>query len=279
MPAAQCHYSEDDKVDILSLLQEYGVEYIVYKILHKLQISDICSAFQVCSSWNSWDNDYFWARELQSALSHREELRSVTAGAESPKTGVQTVWRLGRAWRLGRNTRVTAETESSVLSAALTTDGSRVICGLNSGEVAELQLRDGAETRRKEAHSKGVRAVAVAAAQLVTASYDGSVKCWAAADWRHLRTLVLGVAVTDLAFTAAAMFVTGDEGVVACYSWDSLASVWAVSGGEMVNCVAVWGGGGGGGGLVTGTDAGQLSVRSLHTGQVGAAQRSAAQPP
>ena len=81
MPAAQCHYSEDDKLDILSLLQEYGVEYIVYKILHKLQISDICSAFQVCSSWNSWDNDYFWGRELQSALSHRDELRSVTAGA------------------------------------------------------------------------------------------------------------------------------------------------------------------------------------------------------
>ena len=210
----------------------------------------------------------------------RMELFQALAGAESPKTGVQTVWRLGRAWRLGRNTRVTAETESSVLSAALATDGSRVICGLNSGEVAELQLRSGAETRRKEAHSKGVRAVAVAAAQLVTASYDGSVKCWAAADWRHLRTLELGVAVTDLAFTAAAMFVTGDEGVVACYSRDSLASVWAVSGGEMVNCVAVWGGGeGGGGGLVTGTDAGQLSVRSLHTGQVGAVQPSAAQPP
>ena len=55
----------DDKIDILTQLQEYGVEYLVYDILHKLTVRDICSAFQVCSGWNQWDNAYFWSKELQ----------------------------------------------------------------------------------------------------------------------------------------------------------------------------------------------------------------------
>ena len=79
-----------------------------------------------------------------------------------------------------------------------------------------------------------------------------------------MKTVVISLAVTDVAFMEPGLLiVTGDEGSITCYNTCDLSQVWAVSGGEMVNCVASWGQR-----LVTGTDAGHLVVRDKATGQV-----------
>ena len=83
-----------------------------------------------------------------------------------------------------------------------------------------------------------------------------------------MKTIVISLAVTDVAFCEPGyLIVTGDEGCVTCYKTCDLSRVWAVSGGEMVNCVAAWGQR-----LVTGTDAGHLDIRDRDTGQVEAAE-------
>ena len=48
MPALHQGFSSNDeeKVDILSLLENAGVEFIVYKIIHMLELRDICSVLQ-----------------------------------------------------------------------------------------------------------------------------------------------------------------------------------------------------------------------------------------
>ena len=48
MPALHQGFSSNDeeKVDILSLLESAGVEFIVYKIIHMLELRDICSVLQ-----------------------------------------------------------------------------------------------------------------------------------------------------------------------------------------------------------------------------------------
>ena len=79
-----------------------------------------------------------------------------------------------------------------------------------------------------------------------------------------MNTVVITLAVTDVAFIEPSLLiVTGDEGSVTCYNTCDLSRVWAVTGGEMVNCVVSWGQR-----MVTGTDAGHLDVRDRATGQV-----------
>ena len=48
MPALHQGYrsNDEEKVDILSLLENAGVEFIVYKIIHMLELRDICSVLQ-----------------------------------------------------------------------------------------------------------------------------------------------------------------------------------------------------------------------------------------
>ena len=85
-----------------------------------------------------------------------------------------------------------------------------------------------------------------------------------------MKTIVISLAVTDVAFIEPGLLVvTGDEGTVTCHKTCDLSRVWAVSGGEMVNCVAAWPRQR----LVTGTDAGQLEVRDRDTGAVEASLR------
>ena len=176
MPGAiQSHeYSGEAKFDILSMLQDSGVEFLVFNILHQLSVHDICSALQVSSRWNSWDTEYFWAKELGAATRRRDELKSVIKDIDCPKTCIKTLWRLRQSWRQGRNRKVSLATDSAVLSAACAETS--VICGLNSGETVMYSLEDGTETRRKEMHSKGIKVVRLRNEELYTGSYDGSVK-------------------------------------------------------------------------------------------------------
>ena len=75
---------------------------------------------------------------------------------------------------------------------------------------------------------------------------------------------MISLSVTDVAFCDPdLLIVTGDEGSVTCFKSRDLTRVWAVSGVEMVNCVAAWGRR-----VVTGTDAGHLEVRNTDTGHV-----------
>ena len=260
-------YPEDcRKLDILTELQDAGVEFIVYNILHKLSFSDICSVFQVCSNWNSWDSDFYWNYELKSLVDMRPELKQVLVGIECPKLGVQSIVRLQKCWRETSNTKISVMMETSVLTA--TCHGTRVYCGLNSGEVAVCDIKDGKEIRRKELHNKGIKVVTFLPNTeiMVSGSYDGTVKLWDN-NWSQVRTIVLNVAVTDIAFAnisnSHVMLVTGDEGCVTCFSCDGYQVLWSVSGGEMVNCVVTWQGH-----VVTGSDAGNLDMRSADTGQV-----------
>ena len=163
-----------DKFDMLSMLQDSGVEFLVFAILHKLSVHDISSAFQVSSRWNAWDTEHFWDRELRAVIKSRNELKTVIRNVECPKDGIKTLWRLRQSWRQGRNRMVSVATGSAVLSAECHETG--VICGLNSGEVVMYSLEDGAETRRQEMHSKGIKVVRVKDGKLYTGSYDGSVK-------------------------------------------------------------------------------------------------------
>ena len=254
------HDNCDDKIDILTQLQECGVEYLVYDILHKLAIRDICSSFQVSSGWNQWDNDYFWSRELQTVLNHRDELKVLISDKKGPKNGIQTLCRLQQSWRHGVNTKTCVELDSSVLS--ITCQDTRVICGLNSGEVVDIKT--GMESKRKEMHEKGVRVVRChpETKLMFTGSYDGSVKIWDG-DWNLIKTLVMAVAVTDIAFLDTHIFVTGDEGVITCFNSQNSVQKWTVTGGEMINCAIVWEDV-----LVTGSDAGNLDLRSLTSGQI-----------
>ena len=167
-------HSGEAKFDMLSMLQDSGVEFLVFTILHKLSLNDICSAMQVCSRWNSWDTEYFWDKELVALTKGRGELKSVIKDIDCPKSCIKTLWRLRQSWRQGRNRKVSLATESAVLSAACAETS--VICGLNSGETVMYSMEDGTETRRKEMHSKGIKVVRVKNEELYTGSYDGSVK-------------------------------------------------------------------------------------------------------
>ena len=170
------HLTSETNFDMLSMLQDSGVEFLIYQILHKLSIQDICSAFQVCSKWNSWDNEYFWDKELKAVIKRRDELGSVISNIDCSKSSIRSLWRLSQSWRRGRNRKVSVLTESAVLSAECHKES--VICGLNNGEVVKYSLEDGKETRRKEVHSKGIKVVKVNIdnEELFTGSYDGSVK-------------------------------------------------------------------------------------------------------
>ena len=169
-----CEHSGEAKFDMLSMLQDSGVEYLVFTILHKLSLNDICSALQVCSRWNSWDTEYFWGKKLAAVTKGRDELKSVIKDIACPKSCIKALWRLRQSWRQGRNRKVSVATESAVLSVAC--HEASVICGLNSGDVVSYSLEDGTETRRKEMHSKGIKVVRVKSKELYTGSYDGSVK-------------------------------------------------------------------------------------------------------
>ena len=176
MPGAlhSCGHSGERRFDMLSMLQDSGVEFLVFNILHQLSVHDICSALQVSSRWNSWDTEYFWAKELGAVTRRRDELKSVIKDIDCPKSSIKTLWRLRQSWRQGRNRKVSVDMESAVLSAECHEDS--VICGLNSGEVVMHNIEDGRETRRKEMHSKGIKVVTVKDQKLYTGSYDGSVK-------------------------------------------------------------------------------------------------------
>lgn len=259
--------SEDEKIDILSKLQNSGVEFIVYSILHKLEIKDICAVFQVSRNWNLWDNDYFWSKELQSFNLHGDDTDQVLIGIESPKIAVQTLRRLRDSWKTSSNKKVSVMMESSVL--CLTCKDTRVYCGLNSGELCQHDLKDGAEIRRKELHEKGIKIVRFQPGfeRMVTGSYDGCVKIWDN-NWCLLKTIMVSVAVTDVAFdnrsSRGLIYITGDEGLTTCFSCDDGSQLWIVTGGEMMNCVTTWDNQ-----LVTGSDSGNLDVRSPNSGQVG----------
>ena len=175
MPGAHsCGHSGERRFDMLSMLQDSGVEFLVFNILHQLSVHDICSALQVSSRWNSWDTEYFWAKELGAVTRRRDELKSVIKDIDCPKSSIKTLGRLRQSWRQGRNRKVSVCMESAVLSAECHEDS--VICGLNSGEVVMHNIEDGRETRRKEMHSKGIKVVTVKDQKLYTGSYDGSVK-------------------------------------------------------------------------------------------------------
>ena len=252
---------EKDKMDILTALQEAGVDFLVIQILQMLSLPDLCSLFQVSSAWNTWDSSYLWNKVLSSLLKDREELTEFLKHSKSEKESAQILWRLGQAWRHSDCCTVRVCLESSVLSVVNT--GVSVLCGMNSGEVEEWSM-EGVKIRSKEMHEKGIRVLKVDKTNLLTGSYDGTVKIWCG-DWYHLKTILVGVAVTDLCIFGRYFLLCGGEGRVECYQdiKDKAAMLWRVEGGEMVNGVVVWGEV-----LVTGRDDGELLARDMLTGSV-----------
>ena len=255
------HLDQMDRVDIITALQEAGVDYVVFNILQMLSLPDLCSVLQVSSAWNSWDTSYLWNRVLVSQLKGREELVKQLQHSQSQKESTQILWNLSRAWRHSDCSTVRISLESSVLSVWST--GVSVLCGMNSGDVEEWGL-DGERIRSKEMHEKGIRVLRVVGTKLFTGSYDGTVKVWCS-KWFHLRQISLGVAVTDICLDGCSLFVCGDEGRVECYQEqeDKLSLVWRLEGGEMVNCIIVWGSV-----MVTGGDGGELVARTTYSGEV-----------
>jgi len=271
MPALHHGYSSDDeeKVDILSLLENAGVEFIVYKIIHMLELRDICSVLQVCSNWNSYDNDHLWKKELNIKQFSETKPRSEQRNEECPKENIKLLWRLQQCWRRGDRSQVSVELDSSVLS--ITGHGLQLLCGLNSGDLVQADLGSGLQVKRKEIHEKGVKVVRVDAETGViwTGSYDGRVRVWDR-SWCQVSEISIGVAVTDLAFIRDSVFISGDETSIVSYTGASraggdLALAWSVSvaGGEMMNCLTVWREK-----LVTGSDAGLLEIRNINNGEV-----------
>ena len=270
------HYSSTldchDKIDILLALRDAGLDVLVYEVLQLLSVREVCSALQVSKTWADWDNSYLWTRRLSSQLTARPELRSVLTGldeTEDPKLCLIRLEQLADRWRRSecRTTRV--REESSVLSLTISLAATSLICGLNCGDVAQYSLSTGQLERSKEMHSKGVRVVMVTSTVLYTGSYDGTVKLWDP-DWFPLTVLLLSVAVTDIVVDGGSLYVCGDTGSLLCYTQekeveqgDALRRVWAVAGGEMMNCLVVWSDW-----LVSGSDTGQLELRSPHTGTV-----------
>ena len=264
-------------MDILSMLENSGVEFLVYKIIHLLELRDICSLLQVCTNWNSWDNDYLWKQELQLKKRYEEKqhLSSVLKDSDSPKKCVQTLWRLQQSWRTVDRSQTSVVLDSSVLS--ITCQDQQLLCALNSGELVQVDLQSGVERKRKEIHNKGVKHVSIhpVTKRLWTGSYDGEVKVWDQ-SWCQLTGVRIGVAVTDLCFYEDSVFISGDDTTISCYTGAAhvgvhgdrggdLSLLWSLSmpGGEMMNCLTVWGHR-----LVSGSDGGLLEVRSTETGQV-----------
>ena len=273
------HYSNyssldsHDKVDILVSLRDAGLDVLVYEVLQLLSVREVCSAVQVSKSWADWDNSYLWTRRLTSQLTARPELRSVLAGldeTEEPKLCLLRLERLKDSWRQSECRTVRLREESSVLSLAISLTHTSLICGLNCGDVAQYNIKTGQLERSKEMHNKGVRAVLeTSGGVLYTGSYDGTVKVWAP-DWSNLTVIPLSVAITDIVVEAGWLYVCGDTGSLVCFTREEeeeeghgLRRVWAVAGGEMINCLVVWSDW-----LVSGSDTGQLELRSPHTGTV-----------
>ena len=262
-----CH---DDKIDMLVALRDAGLDVLVYDILELLTVREVCCAVQVSRSWSHWDNSYLWTRRLSSQLTASPELRSVLAGLDETSQAKLCLLRLERlsdSWRRSQCRTVKVGQESSVLCVAVSLANTSLICGLNNGAVAEYNITTAQLERSKEMHEKGVRAVLVSSETptvLYTGSYDGTVKLWRP-DWTPLTLILLSVAVTDIVLEAGALYLCGDTGSLACYrqQGDGLGKVWALAGGEMINCLAVWSDW-----LVSGSDTGQLDLRSPQTGAV-----------
>ena len=263
--------SRDNKIDILVALCDAGLDVLVYDILALLTVRDVCCVVQVSKSWSLWDNSYLWNRRLSSQLSSSPELRSALAGLEEASQAKLCLLRLERladSWRRSDCRTVRVREESSVLCVTISLTKTSLICGLNSGEVAQYSLTTAQLERSQEMHEKGVRAVLVSSetpSLLYTGSYDGTVRLWHP-DWSPLTVLTLSVAVTDLVVEAGALYVCGDSGSLTCYRQEGeegagLRRVWALAGGEMINCLEVWAGW-----LVSGSDTGQLGLRSHLTG-------------
>ena len=254
-------WKEVDKMDILTALQEAGVDFLVINILRMLRLQDLCSLFQVSSAWNSWDTSYLWNKILASHLRGREELGKHLQQSQSEKESAQILWKLSQAWRHSDCSTVRVSLESSVLSVWST--GVSVLCGMNSGDVEEWSM-EGVKIRSKEMHEKGIRVLKIVGTNLVTGSYDGTVKIWCSA-WFHLRQISIGVAVTDICYDGQALVVCGGEGRVESYreKGDKMTLVWRLEGGEMVNCLAMWGTV-----LVTGGDNEDLHARERQSGEV-----------
>ena len=258
---------DSEKIDILVALRDGGLVFLVYEILQLVSVKDVCSVLQVSRSWNDWDDCYLWRRRLSSLLAGRGELADVLTGLDvetEAKLCVRRLQGLARSWRRSECRTVCVREDSSVL--CVTSHLARLLVGLNSGEVAQYNMRTAELERRKEMHEKGVRVVRVEedGSVLYTGSYDGTVKLWDS-DWTPLTVLLVSVAVTDVVSQAGSLYVSGDLGNLGCYCREAerLRTVWSLSGGEMMNCLTVWADW-----LVTGSDTGQLEVRSRHTGAV-----------
>jgi len=249
-------------MDILTALQEAGVDFLVIHILQMLNLQDLCSLLQVSSAWNSWDNSYLWNKVLAANLKDREELGSYLQHSNSEKESTKILWKLSQAWRQSDCSTVRVSLESSVLSVWST--GVSVLCGMNSGDVEEWSMHGG-KIRSKEMHEKGIRVLKMVGSNLLTGSYDGTVKMWCS-QWFHLKQISIGVAVTDMFQDDLSLVVCGGEGRVECYrdtETEKMTLLWRLEGGEMVNCLAIWGSV-----FVTGGDDGELLARERHSGEV-----------
>ena len=73
--------------------------------------------------------------------------------------------------------------------ADLDPDLDKVIVGLNNGRVEQWAFKGKVSERGLEAHSKGVKALALSETFLITGSYDHLIKVWDKVNWRPLATL------------------------------------------------------------------------------------------
>ena len=125
-------------MDILTALQDSGVDFLVVNILLMLRPPDLCSLFQVSSRWNGWDTSYLWTKVLAGLMKGKDERTCFVQEESSKKESSKILWRLKQAWRKSDCNTKSVNVDSSVLS--VWGNGSSVVCGLNSGMVEEWRL-------------------------------------------------------------------------------------------------------------------------------------------
>jgi len=253
------------KMDILTGLEDAGVDWLVFRVLIMLEPKDVCSVLQVCQSWSTWDCPSLWrgllAVEHSSGRWSREEEEERDIGL---KERTKRLWKLRKAWRRADCTTKSFQVESSVLS--ILAGNTTIYVGLNSGDVEEWSM-SGCRKRSQEMHEKGVTVLRYRddKGRIITGSYDGWVRQWNS-GWEQESCINFGVAVSDLIFIHSedSMLICGDLGRVQCWretegTWNRN---WNTEGGEMINCLVMWGDS-----VVTGDDNGELVRRCPQRGQ------------
>jgi WD40 repeat protein len=148
----------------------------------------------------------------------------LAASGEMGKTGYATVWQLPSGKRVWRHA------EPKGIAAAMSPDGRRVAIGTSADGVPIIEIATGKIERELPGHGRGVPNLVYSngGQRLATASEDGFVHVWNAADWSNYKTLPIPKRI----YRSTPLALTSDGAMLACPGPDGVARLIDLASGQ-----------------------------------------------